>query len=70
MTKIYSRDRNVLPAAESLLKKYLYQLTTHVTDTVVTAYDVATINPKNYMYVLDILKGDFVGESILYLYRA
>lgn len=62
ITKIYSRDRNVLPAAESLLKKYLHQLTTHVTDTITTAYDVATVNPKNYMYVLDILKGDFVGK--------
>lgn len=66
VAKIFTKDNNFLQAAESLLKKYLYQLTTHVTGTINHAYEVAIGSPKNLLYVLEILKGDIVGEFSVY----
>lgn len=60
--KIYARDSNCLQAAESLLKKYLHQIGTHVTETLNLAHEVAMVNPKNFMHVVQILKGDVVGK--------
>lgn len=60
--KIYSRDSNCVLAAESLLKKYLYQLSNHVTDTLNLAYEVASLGQKNFVGVMQILKGDIVGK--------
>lgn len=63
--KIYSKDSNCALAAESLLKKYLYQLSNHATHTFNVAHEVAALNCGNIVYVLQILKGDIVGT---YLY--
>ncbi|GJQ69392.1 HERC2 [Trypoxylus dichotomus] len=60
--KIYTKDSNCLQAAESLLKKYLYQISSHVTDTLNLAHEVAMINPKNFLHVVQILKGDIIGK--------
>lgn len=60
--KIYSKDTNCASAAESLLKKYLYQLSSHVSHTLSLAYDIASISCGNVMYVMQILKDDVLGE--------
>lgn len=60
--KIYTKDNNCLQAAESLLKKYLCQISAHVTETLNLAHEVVMINPKNFMHVIQILKGDIVGK--------
>lgn len=60
--KIYSKDSNCASAAESLLKKYLYQMSTHVIHTLGVAYEIASINPGNIAHVMQILKEDITGE--------
>lgn len=62
--KIYSKDSNCTLAAESLLKKYLYQLSNHATHTFNMAYEVASLNCGNIVYILQILKGDIVGRYL------
>lgn len=54
--KIFSKDSNCALAAESLLKKYLYQLSGHVTQTLNMAYEIAagSVVPQ----VMQILKED------------
>lgn len=73
IAKIYTRDVNCTRAAESLLKKYLCHLSFHVVDTLNLAYHVASLSPKNFMYVVQILKGDIIGKllltNIVYLYK-
>lgn len=64
VAKIFSKDQTYLQVAESLLKKYLYQLTSHVSDTINYAYEVAVNSSKNFLYVLEILKGDIIGKTI------
>lgn len=68
IAKIYTQDVNCLQAAESLLKKYLYQLSTQITATLNLAHEIAMSNPRNYMYVIHILKGDVLG-TILRIFR-
>nr|XP_022903495.1 E3 ubiquitin-protein ligase HERC2 isoform X1 [Onthophagus taurus] len=62
--KIYSDDVGCLNAAESLLKKYLYQVSSYITDTLNVAYEIVMVNPKNYLHVVHLLKGD-VTEILL-----
>lgn len=67
VAKIYMKDHNCLKAAESLLQKYLHELTTHATDTINYAYEIAITNPKNFVCILEVLKGDIVGKQFLRL---
>lgn len=62
IAKIYAKDPNCIHAAESLLKKYLCQLSVHVSETLNIAYQISMSNPKNYLYVIQILKGDIIGK--------
>lgn len=59
--KIYSKDSNCALAAESLLKKYLYQLSSHVTHTLNVAYEIAAVNCGNVAQIMQILKDDITG---------
>lgn len=56
--KIYSKDSNCALAAESLLKKYLYQLSSHVTHTLNVAHEIASINSANVAQIMQIMKDD------------
>ncbi|XP_017782464.1 PREDICTED: E3 ubiquitin-protein ligase HERC2 isoform X2 [Nicrophorus vespilloides] len=59
IAKIYTKDSDILQAAESLLKKYLHQLTEHITETLIIAYEAA-IHRKNYLAVMQMIKGDII----------
>ncbi|KAJ8985747.1 hypothetical protein NQ317_014400 [Molorchus minor] len=61
VSKIYSNDQDCRDAAESLLIKYLNCFSVHVTATLNTAYEVAVLNLKNLVYVMQILKTDIIG---------
>lgn len=67
IAKIYTQDSNCLQAAESLLKKYLYQLSTQVTVTLNLSHEIIMSNPRNYMYIIQILKGDILGKHIIFI---
>ncbi|XP_025832237.1 E3 ubiquitin-protein ligase HERC2 [Agrilus planipennis] len=60
IAKIYTQDLDCREAAESLLKKYLYHVSVYATETLQLAFEIAVSSSRNYMYVLQILKGDIV----------
>ncbi|KAK5650580.1 hypothetical protein RI129_001609 [Pyrocoelia pectoralis] len=60
VAKIFSKNDASIQAAESLLKKYLYHLIAHVTDTINHAYEVAAVSSKHFLHVLEIIKLDIV----------
>lgn len=62
ISKIYSKDQEFMMGAESLLKKYLYHLCTHVSETLALANEVAAISTKHFNVVTQILKDDIVGK--------
>jgi E3 ubiquitin-protein ligase HERC2 len=60
--KIYAKEAECQDAAETLLGKYLDCFASHVTATLNVAYETSLTSPKNFLCVLQILKGDVVGE--------
>lgn len=60
ISKIYSNKDN-LPGAEPLLKKYIYQLCSHVSETLTLANEVASISIKHFNVVTQILKDDIIN---------
>lgn len=60
IAKIYTKDSNCIHAAESLLKKYLQQLTVHVVETLTICHQICMTNVKNYLYVAQILRDDIM----------
>lgn len=49
-------------SAETLLSKYMECFSNHITTTLNIAYDVCMINPKNFIYVMQVLKCDIIGK--------
>lgn len=60
--KIYGKEADCVQAAESLLRKYLCQLSVHVTETLNLAHQIGVSNSKSFLFVVQILKGDIIGE--------
>ncbi|XP_050303138.1 E3 ubiquitin-protein ligase HERC2 [Anthonomus grandis grandis] len=48
-------------STEGLMSKYIECFSGHVTTTLSIAYDVCMVNPKNFVYVMQILKYDIIG---------
>ncbi|XP_030756884.1 E3 ubiquitin-protein ligase HERC2 [Sitophilus oryzae] len=48
-------------SAETLLSKYIECFSCNVTATLSLAYDICMINPKNFIYVMQVLKCDIIG---------
>lgn len=61
ISKIYSKSQDCLPGAESLLKKYIYQLCSHISETLTLANEIASISNKHFNVVTQILKDDIVN---------
>ncbi|CAG9815802.1 unnamed protein product [Phaedon cochleariae] len=59
--KIYSGSQECLDAAETLLMKYLDCFSFHVTATLNLSYEMCSMNSKNFLHVMRILREDIVG---------
>ncbi|XP_044262446.1 E3 ubiquitin-protein ligase HERC2 isoform X2 [Tribolium madens] len=59
--RIFSKGLECQDACETLLVKYLECFSGHVTASLNVAYETCLVMPKNFLYVLQILKGDIIG---------
>ncbi|KYB24999.1 putative E3 ubiquitin-protein ligase HERC2-like Protein [Tribolium castaneum] len=60
--RIFSKELECQDACETLLVKYLECFSGHVTASLNVAYEMCLLTPKNFLYVLQILKSDIIGE--------
>lgn len=61
ISRIYSKRLECVSGAESLLKKYIYQLASHSSETLTLSNEIATISTKHFNVVTQILKDDIVN---------
>ncbi|XP_066141939.1 E3 ubiquitin-protein ligase HERC2 isoform X1 [Euwallacea fornicatus] len=58
--KIY-QNSSCRESAESLLAKYIECFSNHVNSTLNMSHDICMVHPKNFIYVMQVLKSDIIG---------